>query len=162
MTTYWSRGNGGYRNEDWPLERITNAGEIISIEPYITSRDVKVLYREPYSNGTTTGTRMSVELTRVEPGAQPPLNIRAVTTGRIERTKSATGYQIDINTKRSFSDQRTAPSQSRLRANARMHGGNYTLARSSSLCLGPLRSEDKVCPSRCLLSARCYETVGGM
>jgi hypothetical protein len=37
---------------------------------------------------------MSVEVTRVDPNAQPPLDIRAVTTGRIERATTATGYQI--------------------------------------------------------------------
>jgi hypothetical protein len=79
---------------EWALKGITKTGEEVSIEPYITDRDVKVLKREPYSNGGTSGLRMSVEVTRVEPHEQPPLDIRAVTTGRIERAKTATGYHI--------------------------------------------------------------------
>ncbi len=81
-------------NNDWLLKGVTKTGEMISIEPYITSRDVKVLSREPYSNGATTGTRMSVEVTRVDPHAQPSLDIRALTTGQIERTKTASGYHV--------------------------------------------------------------------
>lgn len=80
--------------EEWLLKGTTPTGEIVSVEPYITSRDVKILRRERYSDGAATGTRMSVEVTRVEPNAQPPLDIRAVTTGRIERTKTAAGYHI--------------------------------------------------------------------
>jgi hypothetical protein len=87
---------------DWALKGMTKTGEIVSIKPYITARDVKVLKREPYSNGGTTGLRMSVEVTRVEPNEQAPLDIRAVTTGRIERTKTATGYHIRHRHKTTF------------------------------------------------------------
>ncbi len=79
---------------EWLLKGMTKTGEIISIEPFITSRDVKVLKHEPYSHETTNGIRMSVEVTRVEPSAEPPVDLRAVTTGRIERTKTAAGYRV--------------------------------------------------------------------
>jgi hypothetical protein len=80
--------------KEWVLKAVTKTGEEVSIEPYVTSHDVKVLMRELYSNGGTTGLKMSVEVTRVDPHAQAPLDIRAVTTGRIERTKTDTGYHV--------------------------------------------------------------------
>ena len=91
---------------------MTKTGEIVGVEHFITSRDVKVLKHEPYSHETSR-IRMSVEVTRVEPSAEPPVDLRAVTTGRIERTKTAAGFGFDISTKRSFFDRLKAPSQSR-------------------------------------------------
>lgn len=77
-----------------PLQATTKTGEKISIKPYISSRDIKILSSEPYTQGTTSGRKMSVEVTRIDPHSQPALDIRAVTTGKIERTKTEVGYQV--------------------------------------------------------------------
>jgi len=77
-----------------PLEAMSKTGERFSVKPYITNRDVRVLFREEYSSGDMVGVKMSVAVTRIDSNEQPPQNIRAITTGHIERTKTGNGYQV--------------------------------------------------------------------
>jgi hypothetical protein len=80
-----------------PLEAKTRTGERITVKPYITSSDVKILSHEKYTNDVSSGIKMSVEVSRIDPHSQPPQDIRAVTTGHIERTKTEIGYQVTLD-----------------------------------------------------------------
>jgi hypothetical protein len=81
---------------EWQLEAITETGETVHIEPYITNRDVKIISCDRYSDGNKSGTRMSVEVTRVDLHAQPSLDIRAVTRGQLKERKRQRAMRLNI------------------------------------------------------------------